>query len=271
MTGAARRDGKVADLLSALGERDHIARELKHRPAAVFLDYDGTLTPIIEDPAKAILPETTRRAIRRLALRCPVALISGRDVDDVRSMVGLDGLAYAGSHGFDVLAPDGSRHQHGDEFLQALDVAERDLRPTIQAVPGARLERKRFAIAVHFRQVGPPWVPELEEAVDRVAAAVSGLRKTGGKMIFELRPDVDWDKGKAVMFLMDLLGLPDEVVPIYVGDDETDEDAFRAIRPGGIGVVVRGEGDDRFTAASYSLGSPEEVRHLVDFLADVAM
>jgi trehalose 6-phosphate phosphatase len=270
MRGPARGDPKVADLPSALPERDSIARKLKDRPAAVFLDYDGTLTPIVEDPARATLPEATRRAIRRLALRCTVALISGRDLDDVRSMVGLDGLAYAGSHGFDVLAPDGSRHQHGGDFLEALDVAERELRPAIEAVPGALLERKRFAIAVHFRQADPLRVPELEEAVDRVAAAVSGLRKTGGKMIFELRPDLNWDKGRAVLSLLDLLGLPEDVVPIYVGDDETDEDAFRAIQPGGIGVIVRGEGDDRVTAASYSLSSPEEVRELLELLANVA-
>jgi trehalose 6-phosphate phosphatase len=86
-------------------------------------------------------------------------------------------------------------------------------------------------------------------------------------MVFELRPSIQWDKGKALLSLIDMLGLGDaDVVPVYVGDDETDEDAFRAIRDRGIGIVVGDAEDERPTAATYRIGTPDEVRHLLDGL-----
>ena len=112
-------------------------------------------------------------------------------------------------------------------------------------------------------------VPELESAVAAVAAAHPDLRRTGGKKVFELRPDLDWDKGRAIAWLLEAqrLATPD-VVPVYVGDDETDEDAFRALGPlDGVGVVVRGEGDARPTAADLALDDADAVRRLLDELA----
>jgi alpha,alpha-trehalase len=138
----------------------------------------------------------------------------------------------------------------------------------VETVPGAHLERKRFALAAHFRQTPQDRVGELEEAVRRVAGNHPGLRVTGGKKIFELRPALAWDKGKALLFLLESLGLdrPD-VVPLYIGDDETDEDAFGAIRDRGMGLVVRGEDDERTTAAHYVLDDADEVRTFLETLA----
>ncbi|HEX9122047.1 MAG TPA: trehalose-phosphatase, partial [Actinomycetota bacterium] len=257
----------VLDLPSALARWDEIAERLKERTPAVFLDYDGTLTPIVERPEDAVLSPETRDAVRNLAERCTVAVVSGRDLADVRTMVGVDGIWYAGSHGFDIAGPGERRHQHGTEFLPDLDAADKDLVDLLAPVPGARVERKTFAIAVHFRQASEDRIPEIEAAVERVAAAHGRLRRTGGKKVFELRPDIPWDKGKALMFLLGVLA-PDgpAVVPIYVGDDETDEDAFRAVDDTGIGVVVRGEGDDRPTRARYALDDAAEARDLLDGL-----
>ena len=197
---------------------------------AVFLDYDGTLTPIVERPEDALLPAETRAAIERLAALAPVAIVSGRDLADVRRLIGIEGITYAGSHGFDVVLPDGSAHQRGTEFLPALEAAERDLRARLASVPGAQIEAKTFAIAVHVRRVREELVPDVEAAVAGVAAADPRLRRTGGKKVFEIRPAVAWDKGKALLWLLDVLELGPGVLPVYVGDDETDEDAFRAVR-----------------------------------------
>ena len=258
----------VRDLPSALERAEEIRTLLSGRRVAVFLDYDGTLTPIVERAEDALLPAETRAAIERLAALAPVAIVSGRDLGDVRRIVGIEGITYAGSHGFDLLLPDGSTHQRATEFLPALEAAERDLRAGLAAVPGARIERKTFAIAVHVRQVSEELVPDVEAAVAEVAAADARLRMTGGKKVFEIRPAVAWDKGKALLWLLDVLGLGPDVLPVYIGDDETDEDAFHALRDLGLGVVVRGEGDDRPTLARYALRDTEEARAFVELLID---
>lgn len=257
----------VRDLPDALAARDEIRARLQGLTPAVFLDYDGTLTPIVERPEDAVLPDAARRTVERLASRCAVAVISGRDLADVRRMVGVEGIVYAGSHGLDIAGPGGLAEQRAVEFGPELDRAEEALRRSLERTPGVLLERKRFGIAVHVRQVSERRVPEVEEAVDRIAHAHPRLRRTGGKKVFELRPDVDWDKGRAVSWLLHVLGLDRaDVLPLYVGDDVTDEDAFRVVRDRGLGVVVRGEGDDRPSAARYSLAG---VEHVLGFLEDL--
>lgn len=260
---------RVGELPPALGNRE-LRRHLAAKPLAVFLDYDGTLTPIVARPELAQPLPSTRAVLEDLAEVCLVGIISGRDLDDVRSIVGVDGLWYAGSHGFDVLAPDGTRSQRDDgaTLLDALESAAAELERTVAAIPEAWVERKRFAIAVHFRQVDDTRVPELEDAVDEVAAAHPVLRKTGGKRIFELRPDVEWDKGAALWSLFERAGLHTATaLPVYLGDDETDEDAFAAVTDSGVGILVADDDEDRLTSASYRLRDPDEVRV---FLADLA-
>jgi trehalose-phosphatase len=267
-TGAATQN--IGDLPSALDHGDDLRRLIADRRPAVFLDYDGTLTPIVERPEDALLPPSTRAVIERLGRLVPLAILSGRDLSDVRRMVGVEGITYAGSHGFDVSRSDGSAHQRGREFLPDLDAAARALETRLAAIPGARVERKTFAIAVHFRQVEEQRIPEVDAGVTEIAAAHPRLRRTGGKKVFELRPDIDWDKGAAVRWLLEVLGLEGtEHVPIYVGDDETDEDAFRAVRELGVGIVVRGEGDDRQTAARFALRDTEETRAFLELVSGI--
>ncbi|HEX4862512.1 MAG TPA: trehalose-phosphatase [Acidimicrobiales bacterium] len=269
-TGVDEEGAWVGDLPSALAPE--IILRLHARPIALFLDYDGTLTPIVDDPAQATLPPEAFQTLTRVAERYPVAVISGRDVADVRRMVGVEGIHYAGSHGFDIAAPSGRRLEHppGRSRLAALDRAERELNQEVRAIPGAQVERKRFAIAVHYRRVDDDRLPSLERAVVRTAARHPGLRTSGGKKVWELRPDVDWDKGKAVLWLLQALGLDrDATMPIYIGDDVTDEDAFAAIRYRGLGIVV-GAGNRR-TAAGAALRDPAEVTAFLDHLGRRAL
>jgi alpha,alpha-trehalase len=197
-----------------------------------------------------------------------LAILSGRDLADVRSIVGLPQLSYAGSHGFDILTSSGWERQYGMEFLPSLDDAERELRDAVSSIPRARVERKRFAVAVHYRQVEERAIPQVERRVGNVATAHPDLRQTGGKKVFELRPGVEWDKGRALMLLLGALGLDrDDVVPIYIGDDETDEDAFRVLRGRGVGIVVAGGDEERLTWARLRLADPDGVLEFLDRLA----
>lgn len=256
------------DLPSALSDQALAHRLANHEPA-VFLDYDGVLSPIVEHPEDAILDPATRQALVRLADRVPVAIVSGRDLADVRGMVDVDGLVYAGSHGWDIEGLDAQVEARGEEYLESLRAAEHELYERVNDIAGVRVERKRYAIAVHFRQVDDANVDGLERVVREVAAEHPDLRVTGGKRIFELRPDLEWNKGTAVTWLVGQLGLErDDVVPIYIGDDETDEDAFRALSGCGVGVIV--EPDTAETAASHMLADTGQVVDFLELLAQVS-
>jgi trehalose 6-phosphate phosphatase len=249
---------------SALAWYTCIEQRLRNKRLVVFLDYDGTLTPIVDRPEQALLSESMRDTLRTLAQRCPVAIISGRDRIDVQHLVQLENLFYAGSHGFDIAGPAGMEkdYQPGVDFLPALDHAEQALRRQLASVTGARAERKKFSIAVHFRGVAPAEESAVEAIVDAVLTDHPTLRKGWGKKVFELQPRLDWHKGKAVLWLLDAwqLNQPD-VLPLYIGDDVTDEDAFTALADHGIGVLVA-ESPGR-TAARYTLKDPAEVQQFL--------
>jgi alpha,alpha-trehalase len=260
-----------ATLPSAAGAFDHIRERLSGFEPAVFLDYDGVLTPIVAHPDLAVLSEENRRVLADLASAVTVAVVSGRDVADVRDKVRLPGIYYAGSHGFDIISPSGEpvideRLDAFQQYLAPLDEATRMLEEKLEGVEGSQVERKRFAIAVHYRRVRAADFDRIENAVRETAPHVPVLRVTTGKKIFEFRPDFDWDKGQALLWLLRELDLfrPD-VVPVYVGDDTTDEDAFRVVRKLGIGIVVGREGED--SLAGYALEDTDQVAAFLGRLA----
>jgi alpha,alpha-trehalase len=245
---------------SALEHAQEIAG--RGRRLAIFLDYDGTLTPIVGQPEQAVLSDSTRTVLRALAAKVPVAILSGRDLEDVQRHVNVEGVIYAGSHGFDIAGPHGLRKQVATELVGILDDAEKELWKKLADVPGALVERKRFSIAAHYRNVKENDVPEVRQAVGKVAARHRELRRIDGKKVYELLPDIDWNKGKAVLWLLETLGFEHgEVRSIYIGDDRTDEDAFRALRQPGVGILVSEE--QRPTAARYALKDPAEVERFL--------
>ena len=231
---------------------------------AVFLDYDGTLTPIVARPELAILSDSVRRLLRELAKTCPVTIVSGRDVEIVRELVALDRLGYVGSHGLDIVGPvDGSlRHQVAHAFGPELDAVESALRKRTDGIEGVIVERKQFSISTHVRQVDPRRHPAVEAIVDDVRQAHPTLRREGGKMLYELRPDIDWDKGAAVRWLLDKMRI-DPSKALYIGDDLTDETVFAALEGRGATIVVAEPDDQRPTLAQFRLNDSEEVQMLL--------
>lgn len=261
---------KTTDGLPAVWDCERALRaRLSGRSLAAFLDYDGTLTPIVEDHTRAFLADDMRAAIAQLAKSCKVAIISGRDLQMIQRLVKLDTVFVAGSHGFEIAGPDGSseRLERGVESLPEIDQAERRLREELSDIAGHSVERKRFSIAVHYRRAAEEDVPRIEAVVDEVLSACGGLQKGHGKKVFRIQPNLDWHKGRAVLWLLERFRRDDpDVFPIYVGDDITDEDAFRALAGVGLTIIVR-DRESRRTAADYAVADTDEVRRLIDWLA----
>jgi trehalose 6-phosphate phosphatase len=261
-------------LPDALERFDAIAGRLGGRDPVLFLDYDGTLTPIVDDPDRAVLSEPMREALAALGRRICVGVITGRDLARIKELLGLDDLVYAASHGFDI---EGSkarpmRHEQGAEFLDDLDSAEAALAEELPRIRGARMERKRFAITVHFREVAASDLERVERVVERVADDHPRLRVSPGKMIHELQPAIDWHKGKALLWLLERLGFGEEVPVVFIGDDVTDEDAFGVLDDRGVGIVVQERPQP--SRATFRLRDPDAVRafllRLHDHLGEAA-
>jgi trehalose 6-phosphate phosphatase len=259
----------------ALNDHEELERRLGGRTPAVFLDYDGTLTPIVDRPEDARISQSMREAVRELAQRCTVCVVSGRDRPVVQELMGVDDLVVAGSHGFDIWSPEGGEIEHdaaaGSEEL--LERVTAQLHEELDPIEGALVEPKKASVAVHYRLVSDAERPTVEAVVERLLSEHSEeLKVTPGKMVYELQPKLDWDKGKAVLYLLEALDLEgDEIMPIYVGDDITDEHAFEALSGRGIGVFV-GRADDpelagRDSAADFVLDSTEEVEQFLKQLA----
>ena len=255
---------------STLPSALHKVQELlHHKTPAVFLDYDGCLSPIVKDPDKAVLTDDMRATLKHLADVCPVAVVSGRDRANVEQLVQLGNLYYAGSHGFDISGPNNMHTEPGGAAaaVPALDAAQQELNELLQHVQGVLVERKRYAIAVHYRNVPEEQVSEVLQVVQEVLSGYKELKPGPGKKVLELKPNLDWHKGKAVQWLLQELHLnkPD-IIPLYIGDDLTDEDAFAALQGEGIGILV-GEHDED-TAATYRLENVEEVQAFLKSLTE---
>jgi trehalose-phosphatase len=266
---------QIGELPHALEDGEQLIRDLAGRRPAVFLDYDGTLTPIVDRPEDALISESMRNAVRELAGRCPVCVVSGRDRQVVQELMGVDDLIVAGSHGFDIWSPAGGeiQREEGEEFGGLLEGVEARLREELDGIEGALVEPKKSSVAAHYRLVSEDKRPGVGRVVEKILAEHPGeLKVTPGKLVYEVQPNIDWDKGKAVLYLLGALDLDrGDVVPMYLGDDITDEHAFEALPRRGIGIFV-GRADDpevggRTTSADYVLHDVPEVERFLDALA----
>lgn len=257
-------------LPSALEKEGEISRRLSGKRVVLFLDYDGTLTPIVEKPDMAFMADDTREVVRWLAEHCTTAVVSGRSRSKVYDFIRIDGLFYAGSHGFDIAGPHGSEIQHaeGERFLPEIDKAYRELSKRVQGIDGALVEHTGFSLSVHYRLVREEQVTEVERIVDETLKGCPALRKSLGKKVFEIRPAIDWDKGMAVKWILRALDLDKPgVVSVYVGDDMTDEDAFKVVRKEGIAILVTESA--RPSAAHYKLKDTLEVKRFLEMLIKI--
>lgn len=239
----------------------------------LLLDFDGTLAPIVDRPERAALPERAREVIERL-VRSPgmeVAVVSGRGLTDARERVGIAEIAYAGNHGMEIQGPRMHRlHAEAAAARPLLERIVRELTPRLAETPGAILEDKGLTLSVHYRLTDERGEERVRRWVSDAVAHTPELRLTEGKKVLEVRPRVEWDKGRAVLFLLEQLAPPRGAPVVYIGDDTTDEDAFRALnaRDGwGEGVLVAAPLPPVTAAQSY-LNDPTEVAALLAELAE---
>ena len=250
-----------------------VAVRLGGTPLSILLDIDGTLAPIAPRPDQAKVSADTCKALERL-IAIPdahVAVVTGRSVQDARRMVALKGLGVIGNHGFEVLGEAGEviSEPAALTYLDAVRKAASTLASLPKEVQGVVLEDKHWTLSVHYRLAARPAIPRITERV-HAAADMHGLRVTRGKEVLELRPPLDVNKGTAAVLWVKRLGLSSSASVLYIGDDRTDEDAFRELRaafPKAVTIRVGDPDHGETTLAELRLETPSEVK---DFLVALA-
>lgn len=223
------------------------ARLVAARAAAglllIGLDFDGTLAPIVPHPDDAALPAATRQVLVALTRRpdTRVALVSGRSLADLRQRVDVATAHYAGNHGMEIEGPGVARvHDGAAAARPVLAGIARQLAADLGDVDGVVVEDKGLTLSIHYRRVaaGAEQARVRQHVLDH-CRGMAGVRVTEGRKVVEVRPDVDWHKGRALRFLRDTLLVGHPGAPtLFIGDDRTDEDAFREVGDDGCAIFV---------------------------------
>lgn len=241
---------------------------------ALFLDYDGTLAPIAGHPAQARLPEGVRVLLRRLAAEpgVMVSVVSGRSLRSLRRMVRVGGVYYVGNHGLEARGPSlRFVHPRAAASRARMRRIASTLRRAVAPIRGAWVEDKELTLSLHYRRVAPDRVPAVRRAFGRAVrpdVRRKLVRITPGQCVLEVRPSGRWTKGSIVRWLLARLTARSaaragagRILPLYVGDDLTDEDAFRALRGRGMTIAVAPVASG--TSARYCVRGPADVRRLL--------
>ena len=241
---------------------------------AFFLDYDGTLTPIVEDPQKAFLSPRYREVIASLLgdEKNFVCIISGRAIEQLEGFIGLKGVVLAGNHGMEIAGPDISYVNDGALRAKPMlgEIAEM-LRWKLSEFEGVLVEDKGLTVSVHYRMVPVKRQPSLKRFFYREMEkflASNTIIITRGKRVLEVRPNVVWDKGNTVKWILGHLSdhlSKEKPYPVYMGDDETDEDAFRALKGRGLTVLISPR--KGVSEAGYFIKNVEEAYQFLRFFA----
>ena len=236
----------------------------------LFLDFDGTLTRIRKHPAKVRLSMGTRGAIKDLASlgNVSVAIISGRSLEDITKRVGVKNITYAGNHGLEIKGEDGQHIVKGaKEAKKVISGINKQIKERTASFEGVIVEDKKVSLSVHYRMARKRDIREVNRIVEGTTAPYRAKRRiklTRGKKVWEIRPPIDWDKGAAVLCLLEKKRKKTKarIVPLYIGDDKTDEDAFRKLK--GKGWSVRVAKDKKHPSrAKYYLKGTEEVKNFL--------
>jgi trehalose 6-phosphate phosphatase len=242
----------------------------------LLADYDGTITQIVAHPENAMLSASVRQKLMTMSQKTDISVgvISGRSLAELKSLVDVEGIYYSGNHGMEI---EGPGLKYVNPQVTAIPALMRDLAAQLaeamQNIEGIIIQEKGFSVSVHYR-LNPAKEGDVTAAVKRITAPHverGEIRVYPMKKVWEIRPPVDWDKGKAVLFIEKEIKSKlklNRLMTIYLGDDTTDEDAFRvARRPDGWGIFICGE--KTASAAEYYLNSVTEVEEFLDRLINL--
>lgn len=248
---------------------DSIEKKIDKNNLFIFLDFDGTLTPIVPTPEKAILPEAAKKLLKRISEnpKIRLAFISGRSLEDIKSKIGIKNVIYSGNHGLQLEGPLVKFESLVPlQYQMIVERIKNELGHNISHIKGAFVEDKGLTLSLHYRLAKKKDVPVLKKIFKETVILYllrNKIRVKSGKMVVEVRPPVEWDKGKVVLWLLErslFVSKGESILPVYLGDDVTDEDAFRAIKNKGLTIFI---GKPKKSHARYYLKDHNEVQ---DFL-----
>jgi len=251
------------------GRIEKILAQLKRAKCIFFFfDYDGTLTPIVSRPEQAILSEEIKALLLALKKnpKFLLAIVRGRSLKDIRNLVGLKKIYYIGNHGLEIFAPRrGTKQIISEKIVRELVRIRNRLNSLLKDVDGIQIEDKGCILTIHYRNVDPRRVPPILMALKKeIKESGIPLCLGYGKMVFEIRPQSTVNKGTAVLELLNQVD-QDGVLPLYIGDDQTDEDAFKALKKIGMTIFV---GLPSHSSAQYYVEDSSEVYQLLKIIKE---
>jgi len=247
----------------------NLKSKLKDKYIMLFLDFDGTLVPIVDKPDKAVISAQTKKILAELSKlsNCRISVISGRDINYIKNQIGMKNIVYAGNHGFEMEDADGKFKKFVPiKYKATLKKIKKDLKNKLSFVKGVFIEDKGLSLSVHYRMVDKKEVWLVKDVFCKIANPYlkkNDIKIKKGKKLLEIRPIADWDKGKAVLRLLSKqksVCKNDKILPVYIGDDLTDEDAFKVLKDKGITVFV---GRPKKSYADFYLKNTKEVKEFL--------
>ena len=249
--------------------------KLQGKYTFLFLDYDGTLTPIVDKPEQAMISKDTRRILEALSKspRAKIAVISGRALKDIKQKIGLKNIIYVGNHGAEIEGPKIKFKSPISPRCRAiLEHIKSDLTKNLASIKGTILEDKGLSLSLHYRIVDKKQIPQVKTILHEATIVYivrNKIKIKSGKMVFEIRLPLEWNKGKVVLWLLarQKFILTDKtLIPIYIGDDTTDEDAFKVLRDKGITIFV---GKHKKSYAKYYVKNTQEVSKFLKHILEI--
>lgn len=247
-------------------DKNEIIEKLRLRRVLIFLDYDGTLVPIRKTPKLAVVNQKTKELLGQVSKKHFIAVISGRTLPEIKKLVGIKNIIYSGNHGFEI-------EIKGRKIVQDVPLESKEeirriknkLIKEIKKIRGAFLEDKGLTLSIHWRLVSKKSLSKLFAMIrDTIRPALRAfrIRLTKGKKVWEIRPNINWDKGRAVKYICSLLPVRNQLLPVYIGDDTTDEDAFKVLKNG---ITIR-IGKSKKSKARYYIKKQSEIKKLLNCL-----
>jgi trehalose 6-phosphate phosphatase len=240
----------------------------------IGLDYDGTLTPIVSHPDHARLPQDTKSLLTDLSdlPNTFVCIISGRSYEDIRKKVGIEKIIYVGNHGMEIKGRGLSFSvKNSKKYKEEINKICRNLNQRLKGIKSVWVENKGLTASVHYRLADSEDVQEVKPIVFSIIKTCKELKLRRGKKVWEIRPNIDWSKGKAMAYALDEClkkNWKRKTSVVYIGDDQTDEDAFSLLKRYGVTILVNRK-PSHTSSAQYSLAHPREVIRFLRWLGNL--